>query len=70
MQTRIPGFDDALWHLETLGDRDVVQYQMGCPELAVCMDEHLGFQDLVQTRLVHKIEVGNSSVPICKTIRR
>ena len=26
MQTRIPGFNDALWRLETLGDRDVVQY--------------------------------------------
>jgi len=32
--------------------------------------KHLGIQDLIQTYLVHEIEVVNSHVPICKTIRR
>ena len=42
LQPRIPSFTDALRHLETLGYWNVVQYQVGCPELAICVDKHLG----------------------------
>ena len=39
---RVPCFDYAPQHLETFGDGDVVQDEMGRPQLAVCVDEHLG----------------------------
>ena len=68
LQPRILGIDDALRRIETLGYWNVVQYQMGCLELAVCVDEHLGFQDLFQAQLVHKIEVEDRSVFVCKTV--
>ena len=32
------------------------------------MDEHLDFQDLIQACLIHKAEVGDDNVSICKTI--
>ena len=34
------------------------------------MDEHLGLQNLVQTRLVHKIEVRHNGVLICRTMEK
>jgi len=43
---------------------------VGYPELAICVDEYLSLQDFVQTWLVHKIEVGDSSVPVYKTIKK
>ena len=70
VQSRILDFDDAFRRLETLGYWNVVQYQVGYPELTVYMDKHIGLQDLIQTRLVHEIKVGNSRVLICKTIRK
>ena len=70
VQPRIFGFDDTLQCQEVLKDRCVVQDQMGCPELAIYMNEHLGFQNLVQTLMVHKTEVGQSSVFIRETTER
>ena len=43
---------------------------MGCPELTIYVDEHLDLQDLVQTLLVNKTEVGHSSVFIWEIIER
>ena len=43
---------------------------MGCPKLAICMYKHLYLQDLVQTLLVNKTEVGHSSVFIWEIIER
>ena len=39
-------------------------------ELAVCVDEDLDLQDLVQTCLVYKVEVGHSNVCIYKAINK
>ena len=49
-------------------DRDIVQNQMSYSELAIYVDEDLGLQDLVQTCLIYKDEVGHSSVWVCKAI--
>ena len=68
VQSRILDFDDVFRRLETLGYWNVVQYQVGYPELTVYVDKHISLQDLIQTRLVHEIKVGNSRVLICKTI--
>ena len=43
---------------------------MGCPKLAVRVDKDLGLQNLVQTLLVYKAEVGHNSVWVCKTIKK
>ena len=43
---------------------------MGHSQLAVYVDEHLGFQYLIQARLIDKIEVKDGSALVCKTIRK
>ena len=43
---------------------------MSCSELAVCVDEDLDHQDLVQTYSVYKVEVGRSSVWEYKVINK
>jgi len=60
--------DNTFWHLKTFRYWNVVQYQVGYLELTVCVDKHFGLQDYVQTLLVHKVEVGDRSVFVCKTI--
>ena len=58
----------ALWCLETGRDWDIIQNQMGHPELTIRVNEHLDLQYLVQARLIDKIEVGNNGALICATI--
>ena len=43
---------------------------MSCSELAVYVDKDLSLQDLVQTCLIYKAEVGHSSVWVCKAINK
>ena len=43
---------------------------MGWSQLTICVDEHLGFQYLVQARLIDKIGIGDSSALVYKTIRK
>ena len=70
LQSRIFSFDDTLGRQKALGDQDIVQNQMSCFEMAVRVDEDLGLQDLIQTCLVYKVEVGHSSVWVCKAINK
>ena len=62
--------DPKIIPMETLGYWCVAQYQVGCPKLAVRVDKDLGLQNLVQTLLVYKAEVGHSSMWVCKTIKK
>ena len=43
LQLRISNFDDTLRRQKALGDRVVVQNQMSHSELAIYVDENLGF---------------------------
>ena len=70
MKTQVPCLNDALRHLKSLGYGGVAENDVCCTKLAVRAYEHLDLQDLVQTRLVHEIEVRHNSVLICRTMKR
>ena len=60
MDTWIAGLDDTLWHLESVREWRISQYQVSRPELIVILvHKHLGLEDVVQALPVNQMKFGS-----------